>query len=53
MKVEVKILSGDKSDLEKSLSDFLNKGFEINGGLIHEEGNYFYVLLIKNNNKQH
>lgn len=49
MKVEVKILSGDKRDLEKALNDFLNKGFKIKGGLIHDEGNYFHVLMIKNN----
>lgn len=47
MKVETKILSGDKNDLEKELNKFLNNGFKIKGGLIHDEGNYFHVLITK------
>lgn len=47
MNVEVKILSGDKKDLEKDLNKFLNNGYKIKGNLIHDEGNYFHVLLIK------
>lgn len=50
MKVKVKILSGDKKDLEKALNDFLNKGFKMKGDLIHDEGNYFHVLIIKTTN---
>lgn len=47
MKIEAKILSGDKTDLEKELNKFLNKGYKLKGGLIHDEGNYFHALIIK------
>lgn len=47
MEIEVKILSGDKKELENELNKYLNKGFEIKGSLIHAFGNHFHVLITR------